>query len=80
MTKELNLNRGLGWQLYDTPSASGQYLQKGFGHTGFTGTSIWFEPNDGYAVILLTNRVHFGRATDTGRFRRIVHNLVAVGI
>lgn len=77
-TKNLNLNRGLGWQLYDTPSFSGQFLQNGFGHTGFTGTSIWFSKEKHYAVILLTNRVHFGRKTDISRLRRIVHNLIAL--
>lgn len=77
-TNNLNLNRGLGWQLYDAPTFSGQYLQDGFGHTGFTGTSIWFSKKQHFAVILLTNRVHFGRQIDISRLRRIVHNLIAL--
>ena len=76
-TSHLNLNRGLGWELYHSPSFSGQFLQNGFGHTGFTGTSIWMSKKHGYAIILLTNRVHFGRGKNIGRLRRIVHNLIA---
>ncbi|PAE23903.1 MULTISPECIES: serine hydrolase domain-containing protein [Bacillaceae] len=77
-TQNLNLRRGIGWQLYDQPSFSGQYLQNGFGHTGFTGTSIWFDGEQRFAVIILTNRVHFGRETDISRFRRITHNLISL--
>ena len=80
MTKNLNLNRGLGWELFNTPSMSGQFIQHGFGHTGFTGTSIWFDPQKSVSIILLTNRVHFGRDTNIARFRRIVHNLAALAI
>lgn len=55
-----NSTRALGW---DTPSAdgssAGQFLAAGsFGHTGFTGTSIWIDPNRGLYVIFLTNRVY----------------------
>jgi CubicO group peptidase (beta-lactamase class C family) len=51
--------RALGW---DTPlgenSAAGRYFSKGsFGHTGFTGTSMWIDPNRKLYVIFLTNRV-----------------------
>ncbi|WP_336046171.1 serine hydrolase domain-containing protein [Solibacillus ferritrahens] len=70
--------RGLGWQLYSSPSFSGQYLRDGFGHTGFTGTSIWISDEKQLVIILLTNRVHFGRSCEIQRFRRIVHNLVAL--
>lgn len=77
LTQNLNLNRGLGWELFNVSSMSGQFMQHGFGHTGFTGTSLWFDPQKAFAVILLTNRVHFGRNTAISRFRRIVHNLAA---
>lgn len=77
-SKQLDEQRGLGWQLYSAPSFSGQYLQDGFGHTGFTGTSIWISDEQQLAIILLTNRVHFGRSCQIQRFRRIVHNLIAL--
>ncbi|MEJ2634074.1 MAG: glycoside hydrolase family 3 N-terminal domain-containing protein [Calditrichia bacterium] len=56
-------NRALGW---DTPSAkgssAGDYFSTGsFGHLGFTGTSIWIDPNRKIAIVLLTNRVYPSR-------------------
>ncbi len=56
--------RGLGWIL-GHPTCSGGTLTspRAFGHTGFTGTSFWVEPERGYAIILLTNRVHPTRET-----------------
>lgn len=53
--------RGLGW---DTPSPSGtgssgsMLSPSSFGHTGFTGTSIWIDPVRDLVIILLTNRVN----------------------
>ena len=52
--------RGLGWDI-DSPysSARGEFFPAGsFGHTGFTGTSIWIDPVTQSYVILLTNAVH----------------------
>ena len=52
--------RGLGWDI-DSPFASnrGELLPIGsFGHTGFTGTSLWIDPVTDTYVILLTNAVH----------------------
>lgn len=53
-------DRALGW---DTKSAEGSsagtlFSPTAFGHTGFTGTSMWIDPERGIYVILLTNRVH----------------------
>jgi uncharacterized protein YbbC (DUF1343 family)/CubicO group peptidase (beta-lactamase class C family) len=52
--------RALGW---DTKSAEGSsagtlFSERSFGHTGFTGTSLWIDPERRLYVILLTNRVH----------------------
>jgi uncharacterized protein YbbC (DUF1343 family)/CubicO group peptidase (beta-lactamase class C family) len=52
--------RGFGWDI-DSPFASnrGELLPVGsFGHTGFTGTSLWIDPVTGTYIILLTNAVH----------------------
>lgn len=52
--------RGLGWDI-DSPLSSnrGEYLPVGsFGHTGFTGTSLWIDPTTQTYIILLTNAVH----------------------
>lgn len=68
-TKDLpSLSRGLGFQLYrDGVFPGGCQLSRGsYGHTGFTGTSIYVDKNTNCFCILLTNRVHFGR--DTNKF------------
>lgn len=58
-------SRALGW---DTPSAGGscgQYFSaSSFGHTGYTGTSLWIDPERDVYVILLTNRVHPSRENE----------------
>lgn len=52
-------HRGLGWALSSGRGAAGALLSPGsFGHTGFTGTSIWIDPDRDLYIILLTNRVH----------------------
>jgi CubicO group peptidase (beta-lactamase class C family) len=52
-------SRALGW---DTPSEGGsagtRLSSTSFGHTGFTGTSIWIDPERCLAIVLLSNRVH----------------------
>ena len=51
--------RALGWDVPSEASSSGRYFSaKSFGHLGYTGTSIWIDPEKGLFVILLTNRVH----------------------
>ncbi len=71
-------SRALGW---DTPSENSSAGTKmgpnAFGHTGFTGTSIWFDPDRGVFIILLTNRVNPTRAnTKILQVRRRVADLV----
>jgi len=71
--------RGYGWQLASSPGCSaGPALDpSAFGHTGFTGTSLWIDPTRGVAMALLTNRVHPGhRPTDLHPLRRRFHQLV----
>jgi len=52
--------RGLGWDIDSTFSANrGELLPRGsFGHTGFTGTSLWIDPATKIFVVFLSNRVH----------------------
>jgi CubicO group peptidase (beta-lactamase class C family) len=49
-----------------------------FGHTGFTGTSLWIDPERDVYVVLLTNRVHprAGDAAAIRQVRRDVHDAV----
>ncbi len=78
-TAGLEQARSLGWQLADSPGCSaGSALDRtAFGHTGFTGTSLWVDPTRGTAMTVLANRVHPGhRSTDLHPLRRRFHRLV----
>jgi len=56
-------SRALGWDTPSGNSSAGHYFSpRSFGHTGFTGTSIWVDPERGVFVVLLTNRVDPTRA------------------
>jgi serine-type D-Ala-D-Ala carboxypeptidase len=55
-------NRALGWAVGDGTWGSGNHFGANtFGHTGYTGTSMWIDPEREMFVILLTNRVHAAR-------------------
>ncbi|MBI5216036.1 MAG: serine hydrolase [Ignavibacteriae bacterium] len=73
-------NRALGWdtKTVDGYSSAGKYFsEKSFGHTGFTGTSIWADPERNIFVIFLTNRVYPTRAnTKITGVRPAVHEAV----
>ena len=73
---------GLGWDLASPSSSiSGDLFPAGsFGHTGYTGTSIWIDPATKTFVIFLTNRVHPDDKGDVGRMRSLVANVVASSI
>jgi beta-N-acetylhexosaminidase len=54
-----NRARTLGWVVPTENSSSGHFFSThSFGHTGYTGTSIWIDPDRQLFVVLLTNRVH----------------------
>jgi CubicO group peptidase (beta-lactamase class C family) len=55
--------RALGWDTCGGSGSCGEYLgEDAYGHTGFTGTSLWIDPDRDMFVLLLTNRVHEARA------------------
>ena len=79
--KEKNVRRGLGLALRapDGPMVGRHFSVDAYGHTGFTGTSLWIDPQLDLTVVLLTNRVYFGRSNDDAmyRFRIAVHEAVS---
>ena len=79
---ETGVSRALGWDTPQGRSSAGDLLSAGsFGHTGFTGTSIWVDPELDLFVVLLTNRVNPSRESDrVTAFRRAVHDGVASAI
>jgi CubicO group peptidase (beta-lactamase class C family) len=55
-------HRALGWETPSGQNSAGRRMSaRAFGHTGFTGTSLWMDPEAGTFVILLTNRVNPSR-------------------
>jgi beta-N-acetylhexosaminidase len=74
--------RSLGWDVPVEPSSSGQYFSPhSFGHTGFTGTSIWIDPEKQLFVILLTNRVYpTAENIKIRQVRPILHDAVVEGL
>lgn len=81
-TQGIGENRGIGWQLpgRDDSLVGDIFPRTGFGHTGFTGTSLWLDHQSQLAVILLTNRVHYGRTNHLKRIRQLFHNSVVSSI
>ena len=78
-TPGLEQARGLGWQLAASPgSSAGPALPPhAFGHNGFTGTSVWVDPEQGRVMLLLANRNHPShRGVDLHPLRRRFHSLV----
>jgi len=54
-----NSARTLGWDVALDPAATGRYFSpRSFGHYGYTGTSLWIDPECSLFIILLTNRVN----------------------
>lgn len=74
--------RGLGWDI-DSPFSSnrGEFFPVGsFGHTGFTGTSLWIDPATNSYVIILTNRVHPRGGKPITSLRAQIASAVAQGL
>lgn len=72
--------RSYGWDVDTAYSGQrGDQFPKGtgYGHTGFTGTSIWIDPKSQTAIVILTNRVHPADQGNVLRLRREVANAVA---
>jgi len=69
------LRRGLGWALKtnDENSCGSRFSSDSFGHTGFTGTCVWADPQRDLQGVLLTNTVYFGRV-DSRPLRAAFYN------
>lgn len=74
---------GLGWMIkaVEDSSASEWFSTDSYGHTGFTGTSLWIDPEKQLVAACLTNRVYPGRQrAGIHEFRKAVHALLAQSI
>jgi serine-type D-Ala-D-Ala carboxypeptidase len=79
---EAEAKRGYGWVVKDGQSWVGGDLlpDLGYGHTGYTGTSIWLDPTTQTFVIILTNRVHPLDDGEVDSLRSSIANIVAGAI
>jgi CubicO group peptidase (beta-lactamase class C family) len=75
-------SRALGWDTPSGTSSSGHYFSpRSFGHTGFTGTSLWIDPERGLFVVLLMNRVNsHGEGAVPTALRRAVADAVQAAV
>lgn len=80
--KAADAGRGLGWDLTsDYGTVRGDLFgYTSYGHSGYTGTSIWIDPDTKTAVIFLTNRIHPDDKGDIISMRSKVANIVAASI
>jgi serine-type D-Ala-D-Ala carboxypeptidase len=76
--QEASSRWALGWDTPSVPSSAGRYFPaRSFGHLGYTGTSIWMDPEQELEVVLLSNRVHPTRKNEAIReFRPMIHDVV----
>jgi CubicO group peptidase (beta-lactamase class C family) len=73
--------RGLGWDIESSYSSPrGDLFGSGYGHTGFTGTSLWVHPASETFVVILSNRVHPDGKGDATHLRGVIANVVAASI
>lgn len=79
-SQKLNGNRALGWDIRSAKgykSCGSYFSPTSFGHTGFTGTSVWIDPEKQVAIVLLTNRVYPSRDNrKISDFRPKIHDLI----
>jgi uncharacterized protein YbbC (DUF1343 family)/CubicO group peptidase (beta-lactamase class C family) len=84
MPRSLPVNelRGIGWDAGSSFSSNrGDLFPLGtFGHTGFTGTSLWIDPASQTFIVFLSNRVHPNGKGDVSRIRSLVASIVAGAI
>ena len=73
-------NRGLGWMIAERGTSAGDFMSpRSFGHTGFTGTSLWIDPERELYALLLSNRIYPNRDNpDIFRTRYIFSNLAVL--
>ena len=71
--------RGLGWDIaspYSSPRGNG-FSETSFGHTGYSGSSLWIDPTTDTFVILLTARLEFRKTKEFGQLRSDLSSLAA---
>ena len=73
--------RGLGWDI-DSPHSvpRGDLFAGGFGHTGFTGTSLWVHPASETFVLILSSRLYPNGQGDVTHLRGVIADVAAAAL
>jgi CubicO group peptidase (beta-lactamase class C family) len=81
-TEPSGTSRALGWDTPTAPSSSGKYFSaSSIGHLGYTGTSLWIDPERRLAIVLLTNRTWPDRSNKAiQQIRPLFHDAVFVDL
>lgn len=74
---EMEEPHGLGWRIAHDCYPAPNWSLSSVGHTGYTGTSIWIDPDADRFAILLTNEVYCGKDNGREQFRERFHGAVA---
>ena len=75
-------SRALGWDKPSPPSSSGKHFsRRSFGHLGYTGTSVWIDPERQLSTTLLTNRTWPDRSSQQIKVvRPLIHDAIVEGL
>lgn len=76
-TTNIREDRAFGWQTCKGRYGCGSLSTRAFGHTGYTGTSIWIDPEQDLFVVILTNRLNKPKTSSAQRVTIAVRNDIA---
>jgi CubicO group peptidase (beta-lactamase class C family) len=71
--------RGLGWDIsspFSSPKGNG-FSENSFGHTGYSGSSLWLDPSEDIFVVLLTARLDYKKTSEFSKLRSDLSTLSA---
>lgn len=86
VTEPSGCPRTAGWDTPDSPSGSGsqagtRFADGSFGHLGYTGCSLWIDPSREAVIVLLSNRIFYGKQNDgLKKLRPMLHDVVMEGL
>ncbi len=69
--------RGLGWDIESPFARRSLFSEVSFGHTGYSGSSIWIDPKQDLFVIVLTNRLNYRDTSAFNQLRRDISTIAA---
>jgi CubicO group peptidase (beta-lactamase class C family) len=78
-TSHVDRPHGLGWRLGEKTTPAPTWPRTAIGHTGYTGTSLWIDPDGDRFAALLSTEVYYGKDNDMERFRERFYGVAGAG-